>query len=203
MEFDHLVVVGETRAVATAHVEELLNVPMQPGGEHEGIHTHNNLMGLQDGLYLEAIAINPDKPKPERPRWFDLDTFTGPPSLTNWVCRCDDLDAVLASMPDAYSGVETLVRGDLRWRMAVPAMQDHPMYDGLPGLIQWSTVAHPSQMLTTADLRLTSFTITHPEADALRALLAPFMADPRVVYETGTFAMEARFAGGSEERLLR
>ena len=113
MELDHIAVAGETLAEATAHVEAALGVPMQPGGEHAVFHTHNTLMGLADGLYLEAISVNPAAPVPERPRWFDLDRFAGPARLTNWICRCDDLDATLAALPDGFGAPVELQRGDL------------------------------------------------------------------------------------------
>ena len=59
MRLDHLAVAGETLAEAVAHVEEALGVKMGPGGEHAHFGTHNQLIGLADGLYLEAIAANP------------------------------------------------------------------------------------------------------------------------------------------------
>ncbi len=57
MLLDHLAVSGETLEAAQNYVEEALGVSMQTGGEHAVFHTHNKLMGLADGLYLEAIAI--------------------------------------------------------------------------------------------------------------------------------------------------
>ena len=72
IEFDHIAISGETLAEATEHVEAALGVSLQPGGEHAVFHTHNTLLGLEDGLYLEAIAINPNAPTPDRPaglRW--------------------------------------------------------------------------------------------------------------------------------------
>jgi len=42
-----------------------LGVPFQPGGRHDVFGTHNALLGLADGLYIEAIAIaiDPDAPQ--------------------------------------------------------------------------------------------------------------------------------------------
>ena len=68
MIFDHLVVGSTDLAAAVAHVEDALGVRMQPGGAHAVFQTHNALMGLEDGLYLEAIAPNPAVPAPTRPR---------------------------------------------------------------------------------------------------------------------------------------
>ena len=71
MELDHIAVAGACLEAAAAHVEEALGVALQSGGEHQRFGTHNRLLGLADGLYLEAIAIDPCAPDPDRPRWFD------------------------------------------------------------------------------------------------------------------------------------
>ena len=56
-------------------------------------------LSLGAGEYMEVIAVNPAAPPPGRPRWFDLDRFTGAPRITNWILRCDDLDAALSLAP--------------------------------------------------------------------------------------------------------
>ena len=140
MLLDHLAVSGATLAEATAHVEDALGVRMQPGGEHDVFHTHNTLLGLEDGLYFEAIAVNPAAPDPDRPRWFDLDRFSGPARLTNWICRSDDLTGELAAVPMDLGAPVALQRGDLRWSMAVPASGRLPFDNCAPALIQWQTI---------------------------------------------------------------
>ena len=57
--------------------------------------THNLLLGLDDGLYLEVISIDPGAPQPAFPRWFDLDRFSGVPRISNWICRTDALGKLL------------------------------------------------------------------------------------------------------------
>lgn len=183
--FDHIAVAGETLAVATTHVEAALGVPLQAGGEHAIFHTHNTLLGVEDGLYLEAIAINPDAPQPDRPRWFDLDHFAGAPRLTNWICRCDDLDATLAQLPEGFGMPVDLRRGDLRWRMAVPQSGVLPYDNCAPALIQWVGDAHPAPRLQQRGCAITSLEISHPQAPALGALLAPLLIDARISFAVG------------------
>ncbi|WP_299024206.1 VOC family protein [uncultured Sulfitobacter sp.] len=183
--FDHIAVAGETLAAATAHAEGALGVPLQQGGEHAVFHTHNTLLGLEDGMYLEAIAINPDAPAPTRPRWFDLDNFSGVPRLTNWICRCDDLDATLAGLPDGFGQPFDLQRGDLRWRMAVPASGVLPYDNCAPALIQWIGDAHPAPRMAQKGCRITTLTVQHPKASVLGALLAPLLVDRRVEFKPG------------------
>lgn len=133
LTLDHLAVPGETLAAATAHCEAMLSVPMGPGGRHARYGTHNRLLGLDGGLYLEAIAIDPDAAPPAGPRWFGLDTFAGAPRLVRWILRTDDMDAALDALPEAGQAVQ-LERGDLRWRMAVPASGSLPMTGSFPRL---------------------------------------------------------------------
>lgn len=203
MELDHIAVSGETLEEAAAAVEEALGVPMLPGGQHDVFITHNRLLGLEDGLYLEAIAADPTRPAPDRPRWFDLDSFAGPARLTNWICRCDDLDALLAALPVDAGAPVSLTRGDLRWRMAVPADGKLPFDNLFPPLIQWHCDIHPANVLPSSGCRLTRLVVAHPEAAALRDVLAPHLADARVVFETGAAALSAEFDTPHGRRVLR
>lgn len=191
--FDHIAVAGVTLAAATAHVEGTLGVPLQQGGEHDVFHTHNSLLGLEDGLYLEAIAINPAAATPARPRWFDLDHFTGGPRLTNWICRCDDLDATLAALPEGFGAPVELQRGDLRWRMAVPQSGLLPYDNCAPALIEWLGDAHPAPRLTQQGCSLTALDVRHPQGAALGAMLAAVLADARITFSVGSARLKAQF----------
>ena len=202
IEFDHIAVSGGTLAEARAHVEDALGVQMQPGGQHDVFFTHNALLGLEDGLYLEAIAINPDAPAPDRPRWFDLDRFSGPPRLTNWICRTGDLDEVLDGIPFDMGAPVALQRGDLRWSMAVPATGILPFDNCAPALIQWHTLPHPATLLQPSGIRLTRLTVRHPSVQSLSEALGKIMDDDRIKFETGAAGFEAVFATPHGERTL-
>lgn len=200
MQLDHLAVAGRTLDEAAAHLEAALGLPLQPGGAHARFGTHNRLLGLADGLYLEAIAIDPAAPAPEHPRWFDLDRLDGPAHLRTWICRVTDLDAALARHPQAGAPCD-LARGDLRWRMAVPKSGVLPFDNRFPALIEWQGTAHPVQRLANSGARLTRLIISHPEAGALRAGLAD-LADPRVAFEPGAPALRAEFSTPHGARVL-
>lgn len=201
MILDHLAVAGDTLAAARAYVEDALDIHMQDGGQHAVFHTHNALLGLEDGLYLEAIAIDPRRPKPSRPRWFDLDRFAGAPRLTNWICRCDDM-GLLAQCPPGSGTPVDLARGDLRWQMAVPDNGVLPFDNLWPALIRWHSPQHPAQRLTPSGIHLRRLTLCHPEADALRAALAPVFTDDRIAVEAGAPALHAAFDTPNGPRTL-
>lgn len=202
MKLDHLAISGETLADAQAYAEEALGVSLQAGGEHAVFHTHNALLGLADGLYLEAIAINPTAPAPDRPRWFDLDRFQGAARLTNWICRSDDLDADLRRFPGDLGAPVQLQRGDLRWRMAVPASGILPFDNCAPAAIEWQTVDHPADQLTPSGLRLRRLTLRHPQALDLEAACAQIISDDRLVFEMGVKGMAAVFETPHGERTI-
>lgn len=202
LEIDHLAVVGETLDAATAHVEERLGVVLQPGGKHSVFHTHNTLLGLEDGLYLEAIAADPDAPPPTRPRLFGLDDFAGPPRLANWICRSDAIDVDVERFPGWAGQVLPLMRGDLRWRMSSPDAGRMPSDNLLPYVIQWDVPFHPANRLVQSGVRLRRLTLTHPQADAIRDLLAPCLTDDRLAIATGDVSISAAFDTPAGERLL-
>lgn len=201
MLFDHFAVAGTTLEEAVAHVEDCLGVKMGAGGQHGHFATHNRLIGLEDGLYLEAIATDPTVPAPPYPRWFDLDSFAGAPRICNWICRVDDLDAALAELPNGAGTPVSLARGDLRWKMAVPADGKLPCHGAFPAVIEWQTDKLPGLTLASSGLRLTRLEIAHPDADWLRETVP--VTDPRVVFVQGDFAMQASFDGPSGPRVLR
>ncbi len=188
MELDHFAIAANTLAEATAHVEEALGVPMQPGGEHAVFGTHNRLLGLADGLYLEAIAIDPEATPQRQPRWFDLDRFEGAARISNWICRSSDLDGTLAALPMDAGAPVSLTRGDLSWQMAVPKSGILPYHNIFPALIQWQG-PHPAPRLTQQGCSLRRLVVSHPEAQALAELLP--LDDARVVFEPGPAALRA------------
>ncbi len=201
LSLDHLALSAETLEAGVAHVEAALGTRLAGGGEHARMGTHNRLMGLGD-LYFEVIAVNPAAPAPGRPRWFDLDRFAGPPRLTNWICRCDDLAAELALSPPGTGEILPFARGDFRWQMAVPADGRLPFDNAFPALITWQGALHPAPLLPDDRIRLTRLEIAHPEAEALRAALAPRLNEPRVEIMAGPPALRAIFATPHGPRVL-
>ncbi len=199
MLLDHLAVTGETLEEASAHIEQALGVQLQEGGKHEKFGTHNRLLGLRGGLYLEAISIDPQAPTPERTRWFDIDRFEGRPRLTNWICRVPDIEASLSVFPDGAGQPIDLSRGALRWRMAVPPTGRLPFDNLFPALIEWQGDLHPAQMLQDSGCRLRRLIVCHPDAlDLAKALGALEF----VVFDTGPAALRAEFETPHGPRVL-
>lgn len=193
LTLDHLAVAAATLNEGRIAVESALGVSLQQGGEHAYFGTHNLLLGLEDGLYLEVIAINPDAPSPPYARWFDLDRFEGAPRLSNWICRSGDLLPSVGHFSGAGTPV-ALERGSLRWQMAVPEDGVLPFDNMFPALMQWHGREHPAQMLRPSGCRLQRLIVSHPQADELRDVMTPALQDTRVVYETGVIGLSAEIA---------
>lgn len=201
VELDHLVVAARGLEEGAAWVEARLGVPMGPGGRHATMGTHNRLLSLGPGRFLEVIAIDPDAPPPGRARWFALDEpetivrLARGPALIHWVVRSDDIEQALKATAAGETEILALSRGPYRWRIAVPATGRLAQRGIAPTVIQWDG-AHPCDALPESGCRLEALLLNHPEAErTLRALrdagLPP--GDP----------VQARAAGGGLEARIR
>ncbi|MCR8546661.1 VOC family protein [Salipiger sp. P9] len=190
LQLDHIAVLGESLEEAVAHAEAAAGVPLLPGGTHPRYGTHNQLLGLGRGLYLEALAIDPAAPPPEGARWFGLDRFAGPARLDKWICRVSDMEAALKLLPMAGKPV-TLSRGRLRWIMSVPEDGMLPFDGVFPALIQWLSPVPAGAVLSASGTVLERLAVVHPEAAALEALLAPVLDAPLVSFQSGPAGLRA------------
>lgn len=165
---DHLVIAARTLEDGRAWLEGRLGVPMQDGGQHDHFGTHNALLSLGPDGYLEVIAIDPDAPAPDRPRWFGLDTpemherLQDGPALIHWVAAVEKLEPG----PEVLE----LTRGDNRWALTVPENGGLPMDGVAPSRIQWHTPPPPTR-LTDVGVRLGRLHLGTPQPDTLRAVL--------------------------------
>jgi len=174
LELDHIAVACTDLARDAPVLSKTLGTPLDIEGAHPDMGTHNRLTGMGPH-YFELIAINPAAQGPGRPRWFNIDHFTGPPRLTNWILRTTDLEAALTTLPDGFGTPISLQRGDLKWRMAVPDNGILPWGGWAPALIEWQGDAHPTQTLPDSGLRLSRLTLHHPDAEQIAATLGPLM----------------------------
>lgn len=203
LRFDHLAVTAERLEDGVEAVEAALGVKLAGGGQHPHMATHNRLLGLGD-LYLEVIAADPFAQRPAWPRWFDIDSFTGPPRVTNWVAACDDIVQALAACPPGTGVPVALQRGDYRWQMAVPSDGKLPFDGAFPALIHWHGTLHPKDALPDAGIRLIQLEISHPESRVLTSALRPLITDPRIkITEGAVKAMRATFSTPHGSRSLQ
>ncbi|MGL6108871.1 MAG: VOC family protein [Rubrivivax sp.] len=183
---DHLVVAAHTLEQGAAWCEALLGATPAPGGKHVGMGTHNRLLAIGSPVfpmaYLEIIAIDPDAPPPNRPRWFGLDdgelqgALRLRPRLLHMVARSGQLDATLAALGalgiDAgrpLAAERATARGPLRWRIAGRADGRLLLGGALPTLIEWQGT-HPTEHLPPSAVSLRSLELAGLPAPVVAAL---------------------------------
>ncbi|AIY42415.1 hypothetical protein LT85_3257 [Collimonas arenae] len=184
---DHLVVVAGTLAEGMEYVRQALGVELEAGGEHPRMGTHNCLLRLGDGLFLEVIAVNPGAPPPDRPRWFWLDSLDhdASPRLATWVVRTNDIHAVVAASPIALGTIEPMTRGQLNWLITIPGDGSLPLNGVAPTCIEWQAQqSHPASRLQNRGCSLLRLEAYHTEAQPINDMLTlvgfqgPFAAIP-------------------------
>lgn len=188
-ELDHLVVGAATLDDGVAWLEDKLGVTVPEGGKHPLMGTHNRLMQLGNGTFLEIIAIDPDAAPPGHRRWYGLDDpqirerLAASPQLLTWVVRCDDIAVRAAASPISPGPAREARRGHLIWEITVPHDGSLPEGGLFPTLIQWTDGHGPALRMPDLGCRLEGLTLYHPEPDGLRSALASVGADGFVTVE--------------------
>lgn len=182
VQIDHLVVAADSLEQGAGWCERMLGVAPIPGGKHVGLGTHNQLLALGSAAfpntYLEIIAVDPDAPPPQRPRWFGLGTpalqarLREGPRLMHVVARCTALDAQLAALSALGLDVGRAMaaeRGALRWRIAARADSQLLFGGALPTLIEWQGT-HPADQMPASAVGLQSLRLGGLPAAVVQAL---------------------------------
>jgi hypothetical protein len=189
---DHLIVAGPDLEGLVRQVAASTGVLAVPGGRHAGQGTHNALLGLGAGRYLELLAPDPEQPGGAfRASIAYLDA----PALHTWCVRAGDADAVAARVEAAGARPRRLAmsrqRPDgatLQWELVFA--DEHP-YGGLvPFFIDWRGSPHPSAALPDG-LVCDGLRLAHPDAAGLRTLLS----------DLGALAGEVDVAAGDAPEL--
>lgn len=167
-QLDHLVIAARTLGEGIGQVSRRLGVEPVAGGRHAFMGTHNALLSLGPLCFLEVIAVDPDAPAPDCPRWFGLDDFQGPPRLVHWVARTGKIDRFCP----ADHRVVAMARGEFRWRFALALDGRLPLNGAVPALIQWQDGSHPCNRLPDHGLRLRRLSVAHADPHRLRTELA-------------------------------
>ena len=192
LKLDHLTVIAPTLAEGVAHVRACLDLDVPFGQRHHYMGTHNHLLQLGDMVYLEIVALDPHADGPGRPRWFGLDDQRRVKSdwdegrrLRGWVARTDSIVASLSGREHVFGARVPLPPLQPSFDFAIPPDGSLPLDGAAPSIIDRRR--KPRDMQTIADLgaRLLSFSLEHPEADAIAALYRELEIDRRPVITQG------------------
>ena len=178
LTLDHLTVIAPTLAEGVAHVRECLDLDVPFGQQHGYMGTHNHLLQLGDMTYLEIVALDPEGTPPGRTRWFGLDDrkqvrrdWDAGRRLRGWVARTYGIDDVLKGREAIFGRKTGLPMDAPVFDFAIPDDGSLPWGGAAPSIIDRRGKAR--SMATIADLgaRLRGFSLEHPEAEAIAALL--------------------------------
>jgi hypothetical protein len=217
LQLDHLVIAARTLEEGADFIAAKLGVEMTGGGAHPLMRTHNRLLNLWGGAYLEVIAIDPNAEPIETPcpRLFALDDpaqrkrLEAGPQLVHWVVRVNRprlLTRWQAQYPERIPAVVPMTRGGNAWDLTIPADGTFPAWQGagdglLPSLIQWDTPQHPSESLPETGIALRSLTGFHPRAHLISEQLAwlgvPHLMQVEVTAGAPVLVAEFELADGS------
>ncbi|HYD79278.1 MAG TPA: VOC family protein [Paucimonas sp.] len=170
---DHIVIVAASLPEGLDYCEAQLGVRPPKGGEHPRMGTHNHLLKLGAGVFLEVIAINPAADAPAGPRWFGMDSpqqrtrcANGPYPAT-FVVRTKNIAATANRLPEV-GAVQDMTRGVLQWKITIP--EDGLLVEGgtLPSLIEWPESVEPTDFMPDAGYRLLRLEAHHPQPQVLR-----------------------------------
>jgi len=166
---------------ACDELAERLGVRPMPGGQHRGLGTHNAILALGEGVYLEVIAPDPNQPPPSRPRPFGLDA-PDDPRIVAWAAKAPDIESRVERARSAGYDPGNVIKlgrdlpdgGRLEWRLTFP---DELAGDGLvPFLIDWGSTPHPS-ISAPQGCSLLSLRGEHPQPELVKPLLQALEVD--------------------------
>ena len=175
VRIDHLIVGARDLDAAVEELSRRTGVRASFGGEHPGRGTHNALLSLGDGAYLEILAPNPREAS-TLPVVGELQALENPTPI-GWAVTVDDV-ARTRSMLEAHGLRLSPTRpgsrerpdgGRLEWETFGIAVPEHAL---APFFIRWgASTPHPSTT-SPAGCTLRSLSFTDPQG-SLASMLSP------------------------------
>lgn len=190
---DHLLLGVPDLDEGIVFVERLTGVRAVVGGSHPGRGTHNALIALSAGRYIEIIAPDPHQDVISR-----LSTLVAP-ALVGWAALTNDIDTLAERLRAADVETSGPLPGSrsrpdgrvLTWKtLSLSRTFAHAEIDPVPFFIQWDTTSvHPSADSPAAGELLT-LELHHPNAGSLRRAFESIGIDADVC-EAGTTRLVA------------
>lgn len=192
---DHIVYAVPNLEKGMDMIERNFGVRPVYGGQHKNQGTHNALLNLHNGSYLELIAIDKQNTIVKPPRWMGVDLITEP-TITRWAVRSDNIKEDIDLFKRLQIPVGKILAGSrkkldgstLSWEMSAPSSQ--AKVDPLPFIVDWKDSVHPSQSLPQVCL-LVYFAISHPESASMKTLFSELgvKSFPSFIEQSTTISM--------------
>jgi hypothetical protein len=171
---DHVVYAGPSLDRLIEEISDRTGVGPTHGGAHDGLGTHNALLGLGQSQYLELLAPIPSHE--ERSAFARVIAGLTTPKLYMWAVRVTDVEEFVARGKEAGLAMGNVVEmsrtppvgSTQHWKLSLGGAD---VYNSvLPFGIAWTPPGHPSQGLA-AGCRLTGMRAEHPEPERVRDAL--------------------------------
>jgi hypothetical protein len=106
VRIDHVIYGTADLDLAAARAEEVLGLSAVAGGRHEGIGTHNRIVPLGDGSYIELLAVaDPDEAKGSAIGAALQAAIARGEGLLGWAVAVEDLGPTAARLGTPITGV--------------------------------------------------------------------------------------------------
>jgi hypothetical protein len=106
VRIDHVIYGTSDLAAAARLVEEAVGVAAVAGGHHEGLGTHNQIVPLSDGTYIELLALADADEASRSPLGVALQAaIAAGDGLLGWAVGVHDLDAAAARLGTPISSI--------------------------------------------------------------------------------------------------
>ena len=167
-KIDHLVFAVADLEEGIANLESKLGVRAVLGGHHASFGTKNALIRLNENMYFEMLAADPQNTEVLPPRWMGVDFLTKN-QITRWAVTSQDLKKDAQILKNYHPDLGQVLNGSrqtpygqlLQWELTKPLPQ--PEVELVPFCIDWSkSETHPSQQLPEMQCELLEIRATHP-----------------------------------------
>jgi len=171
---DHIVYVVPDLEEGMNLIEEKFGIRPVYGGQHKNQGTHNALLNLHRGAYLEILAVDKSNTSVKPPRWMGVDLIQEP-MVTRWAVRSDNIKADIQLFNKLGFPTGKLIAGSrkksdgttLSWEMTSPSFE--PKVDLVPFIVDWKDSVHPTASLPEACV-LADFSASHPQALMMKSI---------------------------------
>jgi hypothetical protein len=181
---DHLVFGVPDLARGIERVELATGVRARFGGQHPGRGTHNALLSLGAGRYLEIIALDPEQAEAPGLLYPELKSLPEPRCIA-WAVAVESVadvaERLRAANIEPVGPLEgSRVQADGRLLAWKTLRLIGPTVEGLPFFIEWQKgTPHPSRT-SPSGCRLTSFEIEHTDPEGTRRILKSLGAEAAI-----------------------
>ena len=164
-KLDHIVFGSRTLEEGTAFVENILQAKLSDIGHHKDMGTHNRLIRISEKVYLEVVAIDPERKNLKNRKWFNLDNLNlqsklkKSPQIIGYVVENND-----RNITKYYDPFFEASRDRYKWKFAMPTFNNNILDSEIiqsgmiPSLISWKS-EKPIYQMKENQFELISFEI--------------------------------------------